>query len=273
MYILVTHFDNHWDKLKGNKSKYTNSYIKEAPSRLVNNTESIFVRIDGANRIIGVWQGKVTNIIPGEIRTEFSVSDLILLSKEDWRKYEGFSPGWYVEDKTEESLSVFDDKNLTPPFFEKIESLNSKDFEQATHLMIRLLGIHRAYKFPSENQAGESDGFFRISNLCVIYDCTLREKKDFEQIKLKQIRNYCNRMHNAVLEIQSDIVEHLEGNQKQVWIITRKGKSHIFKTDAMKDTVIVKEISIFDLKDIYLRRLKINMSENELFNLLCNLGQ
>lgn len=110
--------------------------------------------------------------------------------------------GWYVE-PSEKSAGASetsaresrDEERLLPKVFADLRNCEKRDFgefEDSTYMALRLLGIHRAYKFPQDQQAGEADGFFKFLNLAVIYDCTL--SNNFEDTKKQQIENYCNQL-------------------------------------------------------------------------------
>lgn len=64
---------------------------------------------------------------------------------------------------------------LQPDFFGKlIATENWQEFEKYTYYLLKLVGIQTVYNFWGERQAGKADGFFKIGNLAVLYDCTLR---------------------------------------------------------------------------------------------------
>jgi hypothetical protein len=146
-----------------------------------------------------------------------------------------------------------------------------REFEVFCYLLLRLLGIHRAYQFPSEKQAGKPDGFFMVNNLAVIYDASLM--KEFEDQKQQQIENYCAQLRQGSVSITPDISELVEKHhQKQVWVITR-GKTRRLKKIG---DVEVKEVAIADLQRIYFDRLRVSndpMTEERLQTRLQELGE
>jgi hypothetical protein len=83
--------------------------------------------------------------------------------------------------KTEENPSVFNTEILKTNLLnllQKSETVRDyAEFEDLVFVVLRLLGIHKLYKYKRTDQAGKADGFFIIGNLSVIYDCTL--KQDF----------------------------------------------------------------------------------------------
>lgn len=133
------------------------------------------------------------------------------------------------------------------------------DFEDAVHLILRLLGIHGAYQFDRKKQAGKADGIFTIENLIVMYDCTLNT--NFVEFKKDQIENYINKL-NQKEQLTVDILKFdgsstpkmfkIENKKRQVWIITRGKTREINDYDNIK----VKEVSVFDLIELLTTRIK-----------------
>ena len=110
------------------------------------------------------------------------------------------------------------DSDLVPAFFSRLPSTNNwKEFEEHTYYLLKLLGIQTAYNFLDERQAGKADGFFKLGNLAVIYDCTL-DRGDIENSKSEQINNYCNRLKQGSIEISGSTTEEFYNYHKQVWI-------------------------------------------------------
>ena len=157
--------------------------------------------------------------------------------------------------------------DLVPAFFNKLSQTNNwKEFEEYTFYLLKLLGIQTAYNFLDERQAGKADGFFKLGNLAVIYDCTL-DQKDFENTKSEQIVNYCNRLKQGNIEISERTTEEFYDHHKQVWIITQ-GKTRRVK---LVSSIEVKEISVDDLMNLYQERLTTTMNDQALELRLRNL--
>lgn len=151
--------------------------------------------------------------------------------------------------KHDQLLSV--DANLSPAFFDLLISTHDwREFEKYTYYLLKSLGIPTLYHFLGDRQAGRADGFFKIGNLAVIYDCTIG-KQEIEQNKKDQIINYCNRLQHGSLEISNETTEEFQNYQKQVWIITRSVSRRI----RVINGVDVKEISVQDIMDIYRQHL------------------
>ena len=134
--------------------------------------------------------------------------------------------------------------------------------------ILYLLGINEIYQFPRSNQAGKPDGIFRIGNLIVLYDCTLR--KDFQSHKDWQIDNFTNRLKDSKISITyRKEIDGLTDNKKKTfqltnltkhaWIITR-GKTE--EVDCVDD-VCVKEICLESLLQLLESRLMKNYFNEE----------
>lgn len=270
-YIMVTGWNKHWDNIPDNRTYYTSTMLKglRMGDVLHNNTPTVFVKISANNKLEKVWLGSVNEITEKEDKIYFNVKIDRELFGNDIKKYKGKQPGWYIEKRatTRNEDGLTQTSMLQPLFFEVLRSTQDwEEFENYTFYLIRLLGIHTAYKFAKNRQAGKADGFFKFQNLAVIYDCTLDEK--FEQKKKDQITNYCNQLKMGSLEIPEGIFEEFHNYQKQVWIITR-GKSRVIKK---VDSIAVKEVSIDKIINLYENRLQEMVSAENLENLLRNLS-
>lgn len=160
---------------------------------------------------------------------------------------------------------------LSPLVFEDLgRTTDYGAFEDLAYLLLRLLGIHRAYQFSRRDQAGRPDGFFRFGNLAVIWDTTLQA--DFEESKRQQIQNYSNLLLQGTVEIGPAITEHVGTQQKQVWVITRR-ETRVLRTIGGVSSVVVKEVAVADLQRIYYRRLQAPITEEDVEELLRNIGQ
>lgn len=187
------------------------------------------------------------------------------------RDYQGFGLGWHETAPDEKASDTPRHHILFPPFFSELEATTDpRSFEDLVHKLLRLLGIHRAYQLPPDDQAGKPDGFFRFMNLAVIYDSTLAT--DFEDRKKQQVANYADQLLHGHVDIPPNIIERVGDYQKQVWIITR-GRSHVLRNIGGAGNVTVKEVGIADLKQLYLDRLLVALTEDELENRLRNMGQ
>lgn len=263
IYLMVTSFKKHWDSISSGGTKYP-KYMKSEDVQLKNETETIFIKVDGRDKVEKAWQGKVFDILDNENEIKFNVKieKEIILDK----KLSTFKQGWTyynneLECQTEDQLV----NEAHPPFFNEI--LKTTDwgvFENKTYLLLKLLGIHDVYSF--KKQRGEADGFFKFENLAVLYDTTL--ENSFEEAKKTQISNFCNQMHTGIMNIaEANTIQNFHNHQKQVWIITRK-ESRLLPQN---NDVIVKEVGIKDLITIYDKRLYSKVTKQELENLLRNI--
>ncbi|MGK7941869.1 MAG: hypothetical protein AB4062_17300 [Crocosphaera sp.] len=157
--------------------------------------------------------------------------------------------------------------DLVPAFFHKLPVTNNwKEFERNTYYLLKLLGIPLTYNFLDERQAGKADGFFKIGNLAVIYDCTLHNG-NMEDNKSEQINNYCNCLKQGRIEISQTTTEEFYDHHKQVWIITQN------KTRQIKviNSIEIKEIAIQDIMNLYQERLMTSLTDQSLEMKLRNL--
>lgn len=146
--------------------------------------------------------------------------------------------------------------DLLPRFFDKIIKTNNwKEFEEYAYYLLKLLGIEKVYNFGGERQAGKADGFFKIGNLAVIYDCTL-DFQNIENSKSEQINNYCNKLKQGSIELSGRTTEEFYNHHKQVWIITR-GTTRQIK---LVNSIEVKEVAINNIMYVYQERLTSNMN-------------
>lgn len=157
--------------------------------------------------------------------------------------------------------------DLIPAFFPKLLSTsNWKDFETHTYYLLKLLGITQSYNFLNERQAGKADGFFKIGNLAVIYDCTL-DTENIEYHKSSQINNYYNCLKQGIINISGKTTEEFHDYYKQVWIITQKVTRQI----KVINSIEVKEIAVQDLMNLYQERLTRTLNDQSLEMKLRNL--
>lgn len=163
-----------------------------------------------------------------------------------------------------------DDKNgLTPPFFARLrEAQDWKQFEQDAFYLLKLIGLHNLHSFLGQNQSGKADGFFKLGNLAVIYDCTL-SKGNIVQEKREQLNNYYNRMKQGSIEVADKTVVEFHDCHKQVWVITLSSSKQIKRVN----NIDIKEVGIQDLIATYLERLRANLDLHFLEARLKNLGQ
>ena len=113
-YILTTFFQDHWDQVRNNRTGYKLEYVNIPSEQLINNTPTIFLRINRQTREIEkAWLGKVFDIETTEDKLNFS---LIIDSEiEVQPEFVRTNINWYVIDSLlelnrEELDSVKSDK-------------------------------------------------------------------------------------------------------------------------------------------------------------------
>lgn len=237
MNILVTNFNGYWE-IGDREAKYPIGMIHANLSQPQSKMEAVFIKVAKAStQVQRGWRGVVHSIRKTSDETCFKVTLSQRISQAELREYEGYKPGWYDKPSVQSPVENRSDAQLLPGFVNELETTpDHARFEILVYILLRLLGIHRVFKFPQAEQAGKGDGFFKFGNLAVIYDCTLRS--NFETYKRQQIDNYCNQLHQGLVELRPDVQEWVKVRDKQVWIITR-GKSRIVKKVGDRGTVIV----------------------------------
>jgi len=99
MYILVTSWPRHWDKI-GGKSSYTYSMLRGSimnPDKIVDQTPAIFIKVDKETRLPQkCWEGKML----GKKRTEEKIWFEFRLDRvvECAQIYGGSRDGWHVDE-------------------------------------------------------------------------------------------------------------------------------------------------------------------------------
>lgn len=98
-YVMVTDFENHWDKIKGNFTSYSPKMIKlrSRNEKLISGTDTIFIKkfID-SDEIEETWQGRVLDIekMPGKVFFRVEIEKVIDCPE----KYRAYGNGWYIEE-------------------------------------------------------------------------------------------------------------------------------------------------------------------------------
>jgi hypothetical protein len=268
MYILVTKWDQHWQD--GQRTYYKSHQIHVALCSVVDGSEALFIKLGPSNRAEGGWRGKIHQVQPSGDRVSFVVRLVGSLSAAEITPYENFRPGWFETSDHARPGAGADEARLVPPFISDLETTSDPaEFEALVHKLVLLLGIHRAYRFPSQRQAGQADGFFTFGNLAVIYDCSLAT--DLEARKKQQLQNYCNQLLQGHVEIPPNVVERVGDRQKQVWVVS-PGRSRILRTVLDQSKVVVKEVAVADLKAIFVEWLTKELSETALEERLISVG-
>lgn len=259
-YLMITNFSTHWENVK--KTSYTTSYISDAVKSDLIERETLFVKIDSSSnkKILGMWEGKVSNFTHKDNKIYFDV--VIAREIKDFSSYQIDikQPFWRFYEPKSSSQPI--QCEYCPPFFDTL--LLTKDwryFEDETFKLLKLLGINNVFKFA--NQRGEADGFFKFENLAVIYDTTLED--DFEHKKKTQMENFCSQLQAGSIFINDqNTIQTFHDCQKQVWIITR-GSTRIL---SKFNNILIKEIAIQDLMELYIERLDSQFTTDILENRL-----
>lgn len=97
-YIMVTDFDNHWDKIEQNFTSYSTNMVKPKmpKGKYISGTSTIFIKkYEFSDEVEKVWPGKVWDIekLPGKIFFRVEIEKEIVCPKE----YSLWGNGWYFE--------------------------------------------------------------------------------------------------------------------------------------------------------------------------------
>ena len=279
VYIMVTHWEGHWDRRS--RTHYTKGMIKfdrdtyPIPAGKDVKVPTLFVKISKeTKKVEGVWEGYTYDFIEEQDKIRFRLeikNRLSELPKDYGKKYA--REGWYVNEaawsewygRLGPSRHSLQDLIIYPPFIYLLLTTKDSDlFEDYTYWLLKLLGIHDVYRF--KNQAGHPDGFFVFRDLAVIYDCTLRS--NFMIKKEQQIRNYAAILSRGELRYE-DMRFNISRRQKQIWIITRGEPRVIMRLD----DVLVKEVPVQVLVDLYRRRLVNELNEGDLTKELTSIAE
>jgi hypothetical protein len=297
VYVMVTDWNDHWDNIEEN-TYYTKKLIKFdlQSHQLVENAPTLFIKVEeGTYKIIGAWFGYVSNFEQGVDNKgrEIISFNVQIENKLDLNKALNIievidaipqpksnpKPGWYLVSQTKfqkpqikSSIIIPEEFALYPPFFYNlIKTKDHFEFEDLVFQLLKLIGINNICKIDKKEQAGREDGFFVFGDLAVIYDCTLKTNFNKEE----QINNYCRRLDDEEkLSCKSKGRPfNIKNKKKQVWIITRNKTQKIMDYPCQNGkSILVKEISIYDLMEIYIKRIKENLFEDDLEKILENLG-
>lgn len=273
MYVMVTQWSNHWDRIPGNRTRYNDYMLRTGMSskNYSENEPTIFIKLSESEPHIpeNAWIGKVSNISETNKIIHFTVH--IEKSIEIPDKYKHLSAGWYFyadrSDQIQTSKQIVPNvSKFSSSFFDSLrKTSNYSEFEESIHVLLKYIGINDVYAFDQVKQAGRADGFFKIRNLAVIYDATLNQ--NFEVEKNQQIRNYVAALNSGLISY-GDLNFTTTSLEKQVWIIT-KGKTRRLN---IIDDIIIKEVSIETLMEVFVKKLQdMTINETEFVNLLRNI--
>lgn len=281
MQVLITHWPNHWDKVK--TTSFPLTMIKPTGRRtgVIDVCEVVFAKIK--KDAIDLSRGNIEKVWKGRIRTKKKANKMLINIEEIkeceldrcildiMKKCEAMAiqhaalvkpksdvfSGWYVlaeEDRPDPGLM-----DILQDTFKYNKEW--KSFEISVHRTLILLGAHRLYSISQKEQHGKPDGLFTFEDkrFAVIYDATVNP--GFEEIKKQQIANYVQ-MFKSPFSIENSIFNLPEYAKKQVWIITNKIDD--VKTEKW-DLVDVKYIGFGKLKSVLHKKL--SFSHHEKFRL------
>lgn len=264
-YIMVTNFEGHWNNI--HSTTYTVRMFRQgmAEAKIIYGEEvkTLFIkRNKDTHAIEKCWLGTTKNFSKYENNKGIDTIKFDVITGQETEcpeKYYEYNEGWYCDESAGISVGESETtKEWDPPFFSTLlTTTDPRKFEELSHKLLKIIGIHDLYPFPPERQRGIADGFFKIKKLAVMYDSTLEDA--WEQLKVEQINNYCARLQGGVINYSNQTI-NIPDYDKQVLIITKNQSRFIRKIN----DVDVREISISKLMEIYRQRLIYNFSESQL---------
>jgi hypothetical protein len=271
IYIMVTNWTNHWDRLNDNSTHYRVGMMRDGMdrSKIKERTKTIFIKRHKESKDFEkCWIGTTSDFRIGNYQGKQSVRFRVEINGETEcpAKYLTYSEGWYFDQENPECEPKAEDANLDPKFFMDLQ--NTTDwlrFEQYAYWLLKCLGIHNNHRFGPKKQKGKADGFFRFGGLAVLYDCTL--DSNFEATKETQIQNFCDQLQKGAIEYEGRRV-NVRDCSKNVWIITKGSGQRLIK---QIDDVFVKEVPVSELIKIYRARINHDFDEATLEQALRNL--
>ena len=264
---MVTTWDNHWDKLGDNYTYYPTTMFrgKMNESKLLERAKTIFVRRNKETLLFEkAWIGNVFDLQSKKSRDRIYFKVDIDHEIPCPPKYFNYREGWYIDEEEASGeggyiaekgayreefpfdLKFFPDLKLTNDWFK---------FEEYTYYLIRCLGLHTTHRFGPQKQKGTADGFFKINNCAVLYECTLEPY--FETSKETQIEDYCDQLKKGIIEYNNKKIRIGHCN-KSVWIITRDRMPRLIR---QIDGINVREVPVEKIIELYRKRIAKNLDE------------
>jgi len=274
---MVTYFKGHWDERKKTpNSKYTLTLIEDGIGDAGWSEEPIptlFIKISEGGIFEKCWIGYSKNFKPYKnTENKHMCFDVELSGKEVQcpKEFLNYKSGWYLNKENIEILyntkEDLDINIVSPPFFNEMAKCSWRKFERYCTLLLKLLGITDIHAF-EENPRGKADGFFKLSDLSVLYDATLEDEFDLK--KETQFQNFINQLKEDKFYVGSKSYS-ITPTRKQVWIITRHDNVRIIKEE---DGIRVIEVPYTKLIEIYDKRLRLDINTIELSEMLKNLDK
>ena len=102
-YVMVTDFNDHWDRIEGNVTSYSKNMLKSGMTKekIASGTTTLFVKKSKyTGGIEKSWMGKVWDIedVVGKIFFRVEIEKEVICPK----PYNSFTNGWYYVDKVED---------------------------------------------------------------------------------------------------------------------------------------------------------------------------
>jgi hypothetical protein len=269
---MVTKFQNVFDKIGEVDTFYQRIYIHDNinENNFIQNSNCKFINLSSKK----AFYGKIIKILYSDV-SKIQFKAKLIIEIDYHLNYDNEKSGWYLNKGIEHIIpsgKINDENNLvsenstlsleiknifSPSFFPELNTTSDyRRFEELSYFLLKCIGINDIVKIDPNQAQGRPDGFFKIRNFAVIYDAKLSQHfhKDHQQIN-----NYCDQLQKSTYEYNNQSFS-LTSCSKAVWIITRGNYSLIKNHDG----ILVKEITVKKLFNLYLERLENNLTELEL---------
>ncbi len=253
-YVFVT--DKKWLWINATKAYYPTFMLKNSITTefFVNSKgrTTIFVKIDkNGGKVQEVHEGRIAKIELRDDKIHFEYDSLKPISKD---KYFAFNKsGCYLD--TNNYSQMQKESRYQKELKLLLELTNNENFENKVHELIYQFHVDLRI-VPRKEQAGKSDGFFKINRLNVLYDATLQG--NFETFKATQIDNFVSQMKKRYIDFGKERFSLDVESEKQVWIVTKNHDQHIRTEDGIK----IRAVSVSYLYNL-LERFNSNFPSNE----------
>ncbi|MDX1904053.1 MAG: hypothetical protein SFU27_07840 [Thermonemataceae bacterium] len=250
-YVLVTPFSDLWLG-KNNASFPSGMFYDGIKAQDLESSKVIFIKTDKNGGIVQtVHEGVIKQVTSESNKIHFEYGDLEPISSQDYTKFT--KSGCHLN---KNKLNQVQEKSEYQKMCDILLQLtNNEEFESKVHKLMYQFHVDLR-TIPRKEQAGKSDGFFKINRLHVLYDVTLQD--NFETFKETQINNFVSQMNKGYIYFGKERLSLNAESDKQVWIITKNCDKYLYTEDGIK----VRAVSVKYLCDL-LQRFNNKFSSNE----------
>lgn len=262
-YVFVTEWTGLW--IGNTKSSYPEGMLYDGIkiTNLLNlvGKNVVFVKIDKDSREVqAVHEGRIAKVELQDKKVYFEYDALQLIPSDKYLEFN--KSGCYLNPN---NYSPTREDNEYQKRRDTLLQLTKHEiFEDSVHKLMYQFHVDLRI-IPRNDQAGKSDGFFKLSNLNVFYDATLRE--NFEISKDEQMYNFLCHLKRGYFDFRKERFTFDSESDKQVWIITKDCDKHIRTEDGIK----IRAVSVTHLCNLLERFNEHFLNNEEQFKFLSNL--